>query len=53
MIKSISFIVLTQYFHFNELRHPGYLIFYDFYNIFLQCIIICINYLSRLIIVVW
>jgi len=30
MIKSISFIVLTQFFHFNELkilRQPGYLFF--------------------------
>jgi len=30
MIKSTSFIVLTQFFHFNELkilRQPGYLIF--------------------------
>jgi len=30
MIKSISFIVLTKFFHFNELtflRQPGYLIF--------------------------
>jgi len=30
MIKSISFIVLTQFFHFNELkflRQPGYFIF--------------------------
>jgi len=30
MIKSIFFIVLTQFFHFNELkilRQPGYLIF--------------------------
>jgi len=30
MIKSISLIVLTQFFHFNELkilRQPGYFIF--------------------------
>jgi len=30
MIKSISFIALTQFFHFNELkvlRQPGYFIF--------------------------
>jgi len=30
MIKSISFIVLTQFFHFNELkilRQPDYIIF--------------------------
>jgi len=30
MVKSISFIVLTQFFHFNELkifRQPGYFIF--------------------------
>jgi len=30
MIKSISFIVLTQFFHFNELkilRQPAYLFF--------------------------
>jgi len=30
MIKSISFIVLTQFFHFNELkilRQPAYLCF--------------------------
>jgi len=30
MIKLISFIVLTRFFHFNELkilRQPGYLIF--------------------------
>jgi len=30
MIKSISFIVLTHFFHFNQLkflRQPGYLIF--------------------------
>jgi len=41
MIKSISFIVLTQFFHFSELkilRQPGYLIFklnqqYFFYNV--------------------
>jgi len=33
MIKSISFIVLTQFFHFSELKilvQSGYLIYYFF-----------------------
>jgi len=39
MIKSISFIVSTQFFHFNELkflRQPGYLIFLVKPTIFLD-----------------
>jgi len=43
MIKSTSFIVLTQFFHFNELkilRQPGYLIFEVKPTIFfLQCVL--------------
>jgi len=41
MIKSISFIVLTQLFHFNELqilRQPGYFIFFKLNQQYvLQC----------------
>jgi len=37
MIKSISFIVLTQFFQFNQLkilRQPGYLIFVTFFTVY-------------------
>jgi len=37
MIKSISFIVLTQLFQFNQLkilRQPGYLIFVTFFTVY-------------------
>jgi len=40
MSKAISFIVLTKFFHFNELkilRQPGYFIFLVNQQIFLQC----------------
>jgi len=41
MIKSISFIVLTHFLHFNQpkiLRQPGYLIFFKLnQQYFLQC----------------
>jgi len=40
MIKLISFIVLTQFLHFNELqffRHPGYFIFLKLNQQYLFC----------------
>jgi len=41
MIKSISFVALTHFFHFNQLkilRQPGYLIFFKLnQQYFLQC----------------
>jgi len=42
MIKSFSFILLTKFFQFNELkilRQPGYFLFLSqTINIFLQCV---------------
>jgi len=45
MVKSNSFIVLTQFVHFNELkilRQPGYFIFFKlnqlyFFTVYIKC----------------
>jgi len=47
MIKSISFIVLTLFFHFNELkvlRQPGYFIFYVKPTIFFYSVVVYLKY---------
>jgi len=47
MLKSISFIVLTEFFQFNELKiskQPGYFIFFSYTNnIFFTVYMLCIK----------